>query len=280
MKLARLSALLCAAALALAPAAQAKDWKKVVIATEGAYMPFNGISPDGKVIGYEVDLAADICGRAKLTCEFLPTAWDGIIPGLNAGKYDAIMSGMSITEKRLEVVAFTRNYTQSPSTFMVMKTGPLAGLAGGERLNAGDAAASEAAVKAIAAQLKGKIVGVQTGTIQADLLNTYFKGLIEVRTYKTTEEHDLDLSAGRIDAAFASTSYFVSTLKKPGGDQMRFAGPLWVGGMLGQGAGIAMRKSDADLKALLNTALQEALADGSVRKLSLKWFGIDISPAS
>ena len=105
MKSTRFFTLLCAAALALAPAvqpppAQAKEWKKVVIATEGAYMPFNGSGPDGKLIGYEIDLAADVCARAKLTCEFQTTSWDGIIPGLNAGKYDAIMSGMSITEIR------------------------------------------------------------------------------------------------------------------------------------------------------------------------------------
>src|ERR1700732_1456139 len=102
-----LPALGIAAALSLS-AAQAKDWKKVVIATEGAYMPFNGHSPDGKLIGFEIDLGNNLCERMKITCEVVAQDWDGIIPGLTAGKYDAIMDGMSITAKRQEVIDFSR----------------------------------------------------------------------------------------------------------------------------------------------------------------------------
>ncbi|MFI4983337.1 MAG: transporter substrate-binding domain-containing protein, partial [Nevskiales bacterium] len=216
MKLPRLLAALALAATLAVPAAHAKDWKKVVIATEGAYMPFNGHSPDGKLIGFEIDLGNDLCARIKLACEFIAQDWDGIIPGLTAGKYDAIMDGMSITAKRLEVIDFTRNYTTAPTTFAVQKNGPLANLAdSGVRISLDDKAATDAAVQALTPALKGKVIGVQIATIQADLLNTYFKGIADIRAYKTTEEHDLDLQAGRVDAVLASTSYFVSTLSKP-----------------------------------------------------------------
>jgi len=269
-----------AAALALlaAPVA-AKDWTKLVIATEGAYAPYNLHAPDGKLIGFEIDLANDLCARVKLTCEFVAQDWDGIIPGLNAGKYDAIMDGMSITAKRLEVINFSHAYTRSPTTFAVAKSSPLAQMPDtGMRVSLDDKAAAEAAIKAVTPALKGKIVGVQTATIQADLLNTYLKDVVEIRTYKTTEEHDLDLAAGRIDAALASTSYFVSTLSKPGGDKLALAGPLFTGGLLGQGTGVGLRKSDPELKVLFDRAIDAAIADGTVRTLSLKWFKTDISP--
>jgi octopine/nopaline transport system substrate-binding protein len=263
----------------LAPPAQAKEWKKVVIATEGAFAPFNMVRPDGKLDGFEIELAANICPRINLECTFIATDWNGVIPGLLAGKYDAIMDGMSITPKRLEVIDFSLPYTQAPSTFAVLKSGPLANLPDtGKHVSLDDKAATDAAVKDLAPALKGHIVGVQVSTIQADVLNTFFKGLAEIRTYGKTEEHDLDLQAGRVDLVMASTSYFVSTLSKPGGDQMKLAGPLFVGGPLGQGSGIALRKGDTDLKDMFNKAIQAAKADGSTKALAIKWFKSDITP--
>jgi octopine/nopaline transport system substrate-binding protein len=263
----------------LAPPVQAKEWTKVVIATEGAFAPYNLVRPDGKLDGFEIELAADLCARLKLQCEFIVSDWNSIIPGLQAGKFDAIMSGMSITPKRLEVIDFSLPYTQAPSTFAVMKDGPLANLPDtGKRVSLDDKAATEAAVKDLAPALKGHIVGVQVSTIQADVLNTYFKGLVDIRTYGKTEEHDLDLQARRVDLVMASTNYFVSTLSKPGGDQMKLAGPLFVGGPLGQGSAIGLRKGDTDLKALFDKAIRAAEADGSMKILAIKWFKSDVTP--
>ena len=263
----------------LAPPVQAKEWTKVVIATEGAFAPYNLVRPDGKLDGFEIELAADLCARLKLQCEFIVSDWNSIIPGLQAGKFDAIMSGMSITPKRLEVIDFSLPYTQAPSTFAVMKDGPLANLPDtGKRVSLDDKAATEAAVKDLAPALKGHIIGVQVSTIQADVLNTYFKGLVDIRTYGKTEEHDLDLQARRVDLVMASTNYFVSTLSKPGGDQMKLAGPLFVGGPLGQGSAIGLRKEDTDLKALFDKAIRAAEADGSMKILAIKWFKSDVTP--
>jgi octopine/nopaline transport system substrate-binding protein len=277
------SLLAAAAAVALtavlAPPAQAKEWTKVVIATEGAYAPYNLVRPDGKLDGYEIELAANLCSRIKLECTFIATDWNGVIPGLLAGKYDAIMDGMNITPKRLEVIDFSLPYSQSPTTFAVMKTGPMANFPDtGKRVSLDDKAATEAEVQALAPALKGKVIGVQVSTIQADLLNTYFKGIAEIRTYGKTEEHDLDLQAGRVDLVLASTNYFVSTLSKPGGEQMTLVGPLFRGGLLGQGAAIGMRKGDADLKDMFNKAIQAAKADGSMKALAIKWFKSDVTP--
>jgi octopine/nopaline transport system substrate-binding protein len=258
--------------------AEAKDWKTVVIATEGAYPPYNMHAPDGKLIGFEIDLAMDVCKRVNLECSFIAQDWDGIIPGLNAGKYDAIMSGMSITAKRLEVINFSRSYTSSPTTFLVEKTSPLAKLPVPGRISLDDKAATDAAFAAIKPMLKGKIIGVQVATIQADLLAAYLKDTVEIRTYKTTEEHDLDLAAGRVDAALASVSYFSSTLAKPGGDKFTMVGPLLTGGLLGKGTGVGLRKSDPELKELFDKGLNAAIKDGTDKALSLKWFKADIAP--
>lgn len=266
-------------AVALGGAAQARDYKSIVIATEGAYPPYNMHAPDGRLIGFEIDLGNDLCRRMHIHCRWIAQDWDSMIPALNAGKFDAVMDGMSITPQRLKVIDFSKPYTQSPTTFLVLKNGPLTKLPDtGRRVSLDDKAATEKAIAAITPMMKGKIVGVQIATIQYNLLNTYLKNVVTIRTYKTTEEHDLDLAAGRIDAALASTSYFISTLTKPGGDQFVEVGPLFTGGLLGKGTGVGIRKSDPGLVAMFNGAIDAAKRDGTLRTLSIKWFKTDISP--
>lgn len=264
-------------ALCFGAGAQAKDWKKVTIATEGAFPPYNMHAPDGKLIGYEIDLAADLCKRVNLTCEFVPQDWDGIIPGLQAGKFDAIMSGMSITPKRLDVIDFSLPYANSPTTLAVMKGDPLQSLPGtGERVSLDDKDAAQKAIDALKPKLKGKTIAVQVATIQADFLNTYLKDSgADIRTYKTNEEQDLDVHAGRADAELGSLSFLNSVMEK--GDVV-LTGPLFTGGLLGKGSAIGLRKSDTDLKALFDKALREAKADGSMKALAIKWFHVDITP--
>src|SRR4051812_16821779 len=113
LKLFALSLLACVLALG---GAQGRAWDRVRIATEGAYPPWNFSRPDGTLDGFEVDLARELCGRMKVTCEIVAQDWDGIIPGLNAGRYDAVMAGMDITAKRLEVLDFSRPYANEPAS--------------------------------------------------------------------------------------------------------------------------------------------------------------------
>lgn len=271
----------CVLLAALAGGAQAKDYKKIVIATEGAYPPYNMHAPDGSLIGFEIDLGNDLCRRMQIQCTWIAQDWDSMIPALNAGKFDAIMDGMSITPQRLKAIAFSDPYTQSPTTFLVLKGGPLADLPGTDsRVSLDDKAATDRAIAEISPMLKGKTVGVQTATIQYNLLKAYLGNVVRIRAYKTTEEHDLDLAANRIDAALASTSYFISTLSKPGGNRFVEVGPLFIGGLLGKGTGVGIRKSDPELVAMFNKAIAAALKDGTVRTLSVKWFKTDISPQS
>ena len=280
MTAARWMVLLIGAGLALTPGwAGAKEWTRVRIATEGAYPPYNLQGPDGKLIGYEIDLAADLCRRMQVQCEVVAQDWDGIVPGLAAGKYDAIMAGMSITPKRMEVLAFSAPYVNSPSSFATLKGSPLAGMPGIDtRVAVTDDAARTTAINALRAKLKGTTVGVQISTVQAEFVQTYFKDIAEIRTYKTTEQHDLDLQAGRVDSVFAVSAYLRASQDTAGGADLVFTGPQFTGGALGIGTGVGLRKSDGDLKAKFDEAIAASTADGTLRRLVLQWFKLDATP--
>ncbi len=278
-KLAR--SLAIAIVFGLATQAQAKDWPKIKIATEGAFPPYNMHLADGKLAGFEIDLAADLCKRIKAECEVVAQDWDGILPGLNAGKYDAIMAAMSITPKRMEVIAFSIPYVSSPTMLATMKGGGMENLPGtGTRIDLGDDAAARTAMEPLKAKLKGKAIGVQVSTIQADFLTTYFKGVADVRVYKTAEEFNLDLEAGRIDAILAAAANVKAAMDTPQGKDIVFTGPSFGGGPIGIGSGIGLRKTDPELKELFDGAIKSATADGTLARLTTQWFKIDLTPRS
>ena len=274
--------LVLSALAATGAAAQGKKWETVKIATEGAYAPYNFTAPGGKLDGYEIELANDLCARMKVKCEIIAQDWDGIIPALQASKYDAIMAGMNVTEKRLEVLNFSRTYVAGPHGWGVMKDSPLAKLEGaGQRLSLDkDADAAKKVIEAWKPVLKGKTVGVQTSTTNSAFLEKYFKDTVTIREYKTTEQHDLDLAAGRLDAIFAAHASLKATTDNPEFKSMTIAGAGLSGDVLGRGVAVGLRKQDTELKAMFDAAITAAIEDGTVRKLTEKWFKIDMTPQS
>ena len=137
------------AALALAAGTAAADMKKVTLGTEGAYPPFNWIDENGELQGFDIDIGNALCAAAKLDCTWAVQDWDGIIPGLLAKKYDAIIASMSITEERKKKVDFTGKYYTTPAKFVRMK---------GSDIEISDEG------------LEGKAVGVQRATIHENFL--------------------------------------------------------------------------------------------------------------
>ncbi|WP_298965603.1 transporter substrate-binding domain-containing protein [uncultured Methylobacterium sp.] len=270
------------ACLAVPVAAQAQDAvpATVRIATEGAYAPYNFTKPDGSLDGFEIELGREVCARAKLTCEFIAQDWDGTVPGLQAKKFDAIMSGMNITEARLKVIDFSKPYSIDHSGFAVDAKGPLAKLPmNGASIPLANEAEAQKALDAIKPLLKGTTIGVQVSTVNAAFLDRYLKGTAEIREYKTTEQHDLDLAAGRIDAIFANDAPLRATAEKPDfAGTIVLAGPRFLGGVLGRGAAIGLRKGDTALKARLDEGIASVIQDGTLKRFSTKWFKADMTP--
>lgn len=266
-----------ALALAAAPAA-AKDWKKIRIASEGAYPPWNSTDASGKLTGFDIDLAQELCQRIKAECVFVAQDWDGLIPALQAGKYDAIMAAMSITSERQRKIAFSEPYALEPAAFAAMKASPLTAAfkaEGGldlEEINADE----QKTLDGIATALKGKTVGVQVSTIHQAMLEKLMPSLT-LRTYDKTDNMALDLIAGRIDAMVIDRSNIEALAKAEGGKDITVFGPNLTRGPLGIGIGVGLRKADADLKQLFDMAIDEARKDGAVAKLSQKWFGYDVT---
>lgn len=278
MKLLTIAAAIGVSAFAASPML-AKDWSKVTIATEGAFAPWNFTAADGSLDGFEVDLYQDICARMAVQCTLVAQNWDGIIPGLLAGKYDAIMAGMSATAKREEVIAFSQSYGSTGQSFGVMKDGPLADLPMQGELfslvNNPEGAAQ--AVEALRPLLEGKVIGVQGSSIGAKFIEQSFGDIAEIREYKSTEQHDLDLKSGRVDVVMASPAYLMTAEKSDPDSGMTMAGPRFQGGILGRGSAVGLRKEDTELKDMFDKALTAAKADGTMKKLSEKWFGFDVT---
>ena len=282
MKILRALAVLSAMGLSIGLAQAQTAPSKITIATEGAYEPWNFSGPGGKLEGFEIDLANDLCKRMKVSCEIVAQDWDGLIPSLNAHKFDAIMASMIATDKRREVMDFSQPYASTLAGIMVDKSGPLANLpGGGEVIDINkDPDKAKQAIDGLREALKGKTIGVQGSTSNSAFLDKYFKGDIEVREYKTTEQHDLDLQAGRLDAIVAQTTSLNSTLQKPGYDTFAIVGPSFTGDVFGQGIAVGLRKEDAKLKQMFNDAISAAMKDGTVKALSEKWFKTDVTPRS
>jgi octopine/nopaline transport system substrate-binding protein len=273
-------AALACSLLVLAGAASAKDWKTVVIGMEGAYEPYNLTDPSGKIVGFEPDVAMDVCARIKVECKIIAQDWDGMIPGLQAGKFDVIMDGMSITDERKKQIDFSVPYASVPAALATAKASPLAKLAGaGKLVNFDkDKAAGAAAIKSLREALKGKTIGVQVSTTHATFVGDNLKDVATIKEYKTTDERDLDLKSGRIDAVLDDATEIVAMLGKDDAKDFTEFGPLMTGGDFGVGVGMGIRKSDADLTAKFDKAIKAAFADGSIKKYSLKWFKIDTTP--
>lgn len=270
-------ALVCNAAQA-----QEKKWEKINIATEASFAPWSLQTPSGELQGYEIDLAKELCNRMKVKCEIINYDFDGLLPGLTGKKFDAVMAGISITEERKKAINFSRSYAQVANGFLVEKDSDLAKMPHkGEKFDlTNNKKEALKAIDAIKPALKGKILGVQISTTHTDFANEYFKDLLKaIKVYPTTEAHDLDLEAGRVDVVSTDLTTLLGTLEKPGfKDNYVIAGPGFVGGILGEGVGVGLRKEDTDLKKMFDDAIESMRADGTLKELSMKWFKMDVVP--
>ena len=274
----KLSLALCLLAAAVMPSLGcAEEAKTIRIATEGAFPPWNSVDTAGRPVGFDIDVGRALCEYAKLHCEFITQAWDGIIPGLVVGKYDAVMAGMSITEKRKQVIAFSEPYALTSNYFVVSKFAGLPELKTATRLDlSGESNEDRELLDTLKANLKGKTIGVQGSTNAEAFVRQYFGEKAEIRTYDKQDNLNLDLLAGRIDAGLADFSVWKAFLESREGESAMLYGPRISGGLFGPGVGIGLRKDETALSDAFNAAIRSLAADGTLRSLSLKWFGADL----
>lgn len=243
------------------------------IATEGAFAPWNATIADGKLVGFEVDLANDLCRRMRVRCAIVAQDWTGILPGLQQGRYDAVMAGLTVTTERAEAVDFSRAYAADPAVFAVRPGSELIGtLPDAERADLSTPTGQRIASSAAQA-LDGKVIAVQASTIHAHMLEALFPR-VRLRFYETLDAAALDLSAGRVDAMLTARTS-VEALRAAGGNLIP-AGPAFSGGVLGGGVAVAVRKGD-QLSARFTQAIASAAEDGTTARLSGRWFGADLS---
>ncbi len=256
------TAVLVATAMGIAAgAAHAGD--KVRIGVEGAYPPFSWVDPDGTLKGFDIDMAKALCDEMKVECELVQQDWDGIIPALLAKKYDAIVASMSITEERKKKVAFTNKYYQTPAKF-VRKKG--------------------SGIEITPEGMKGKTVGVQRATTHDNFISGEFGDTVEIKRYATQDEAYLDAVAGRVDLLLADSvamnDGFLSTEQ---GKDFEFVGPDYTDPKyFGEGAGIAVRKKDEELRGKLNMAIDTILNNGTYDEIAKRYFEFNVygEPAS
>lgn len=245
----------------LSTAARADDTVLKFGADSSPYPPFASQGADGKWSGFEVDLMNAVCAAEALKCETVGTAFDGIIPALNAKKIDVIWASMSITPERRKAVTFTDKYYNTPAEIVALKSTDL-------KLTLADPSA-----------LKGKIIGVQSSTIHAAYVQKHFGDLVTLKTYDSQDNANADLLAGRVDALMADSIALNDFLGSPQGKDAEVKLLIPADNdraVMGDGVGGAVRNDDTALLAKLNDGIAKIRADGTYDKIAKKYFNFDV----
>ncbi|AGK95689.1 ABC transporter substrate-binding protein [Clostridium pasteurianum] len=221
----------------------------IVIGVDDTYPPMEFRDKNGKLVGFDVDVADAVAKKLGVKTKYVPTAWDGIFLALNSKKFDIIQSSVSITDDRKKNMIFSDPYIYGGSSIFVK--------ADNTTIKTGD-------------DLKGKIVGCQVGTTSQDVLSK-MSGLKEVKKYNAMTDAFMDLANGRVEAVVSDPEvgdYYISSQK----DKIKRLSSA----LNEEPIGVAFRKNDTELRDAYQKALNELKQDGTLSKISEKWFGNDI----
>lgn len=226
----------------------------LTIATEGAYPPFSYVDSNNTLHGFDVDIANALCEKMKVECKVVAQDWDGIIPGLLAKKYDAIVASMVPTPERKQKVDFTNRYYTTTLAIAVPKDSDIKDVS--------------------AASLKNKNLGAQSGATQAIYAeDNYVPEGVNLKLYPTPDEANSDLLNQRLDAVIHDKFPLLTWLDNEGKDCCKLLGEI-------EGTkepiSIAIRKNSDELKERFNKAIDEIRADGTYAKIVQKYFKSDI----
>lgn len=252
-----LKALGAASVLALAANTAMADGHSMTIkiGTEGAYPPFNNLNSAGELEGFDIDIAKALCDEMKAKCEFVTQDWDGIIPALIAGKFDAIIASMSITDERKEKVDFSEKYYNTPPALAVPKDSDI--------------------TSADASAVAGKMIGAQASTTHSNFVESAYADAT-AKLYTTADEYKLDVANGRLDGVVDDITVLQEWLSSDAGACCKIAGTITpVTEIHGEGAGIAVRKGETELAEKFNAAIKAIRMNGKYKEINDKYFTFD-----
>jgi arginine/ornithine transport system substrate-binding protein len=236
--------------MAMLGGVRAGDELRVI--TSGNYPPFVYTGSDGTLTGFEIDFANALCAVLAMRCVFADLPFEKTIPALIAGKGDAIVASLSITEERKKLVAFTDRYYRTPIQF-VAATGF-------------DRPVSPRG-------LKGFRIGVAHDTTSEAYLRNRFADQVAIVPFAAQSEVNRALLEGHVDLVLADSFAMWQFVKSE--DGRRFApvgGPVYVD----EGIGIAVRLRDETLRQRLNLAIARIRLDGTYQKINAKYFPFSI----
>ncbi|QTG16965.1 transporter substrate-binding domain-containing protein (plasmid) [Agrobacterium tumefaciens] len=243
-----------------AGAAQAEQLR---IGTSADFPPWGFTDASGQIVGFDREVADEICKRIDAECSWTNQAFDGLLPSLQVGKFDIVISGLSVTEERAKQIDFTQAYADAPYHF-----------AGPKDSEARAAKTREELEKT----LEDKAIGVQTGSTHEQVVKNHLPSA-NVRLYERNEQIADDLAAGRLDAGLLEQSVWQDLMKGREG-QIELIGPMLTSAdysEFGNGQALALKKGRDELKARINKAIADMLSDGTMSKISNKFFGYDLS---
>ncbi|MGO1473286.1 MAG: ABC transporter substrate-binding protein [Psychrobacter sp.] len=223
------------------------------IGTEGAYAPFNYTNADGTLGGFDVEIANAICADMQVSCEIMAQDWDGIIPGLKAGKYDAIVAAMSVTPERAKQVAFTDPYFSNALVFLAKKDSSF------------DPSSSS--------DINAHSIAAQRSTISSQWLEDVYPKA-NMKLYDTLSNAFLDLGSGRVDAMISDKLPAIEWLGSPSGSDYVLKGDDID---INDNFAIAVRPDDEALQAKINQSLATLKSNGTYDKINQKYFAVPAS---
>lgn len=237
--------ILAAALTTLTLSAHAADTLR--FASSATYPPFESLDRDNQIVGYDIDLAKALCQQMQAECTFTNNAFDSLIPSLKFRRFDAVISGMDITDDRSKQVDFTQPYYAN-SAIVIARKGKFSDFA----------------------SLKGKRIGVENGTTHQKYLQEKHPEIVTV-AYDSYQNAILDMKNGRLDGVFGDTAV-VNQWLKTNGDLAAVGEHVTDKAYFGTGLGIAVRKGNDALRNRLNAALTTLKSNGVLQQLNQKWF--------
>lgn len=252
------------ATLALTLMAGASYAEDLRIGSSADYPPWESVDAAGKIVGFDKDVGDEICKRISATCTWQNQSYDGLLPALQVGKFDLVISGVSINDERSKKVDFSAAYADAPNSLVVA---------------AGSDFASAKTAADLTKVLAKASIGVQSGTTHEQVVRAHFPDA-DVHVYDRPDQIADDLLAGRLDAGLMERSAWVPLIKARGEDKLVYAGPLLTSAdfaEFGKGQGVALGKGKTELKGKLDGAVESMLKDGTIKTISEKYFGYDVS---